>query len=148
MANNMYNIGREGFLTEVAVGAFTGKFDWVDDNIGIALLDEGYVLDLNDTTYADISAFIVAETLVAGKSSSGEGTATASNTTFTAVSGDDVGSVVIFRSDNAGTPGTPANCPLLLYLDEGVVPGVFPLVVNGGDITLLWNNGTGDIFRL
>lgn len=146
MANTLYNIGREGFLTEVTVGAFVGKYDWTDDNIRVALLDNTYSFNATDTDYSDISASVVDDTSLDNRSTNGDGTATADNTTFTAVTGNEVVAIVIYRSDGAAVPSTPANCPLIAFLDTDTAG--LPVTPNGGDITVLWNGGTGEIFRL
>jgi hypothetical protein len=48
--------------------------------------------------------------------------------------------VVIYK--DTGVPGTS---PLIAYIDT--ITG-FPLVTNGGDITIQWDNGAYKIFSL
>ena len=146
MANSLYNIGREGFLTEITVGAFTGKIDWTNDNIRVALLDDTYVFDAAHTDYSDIADAVVADEPLSNLTTNGAGTAMADNVTFSSVTGNEVVSLVIYRSDGAAVPDTAANCPLIAFIDS--VTAGLPVTPNGGDITILWNGGTGEIFVL
>lgn len=146
MANTLYNIGREGFLTEVTVGAFVGKYDWVSDNIRAVLVDDTYTYNAAHTDFSDISAAVVADVALTGKSAAGNGTAVADNATFSAVTGDEVVAVILYRSDGAAPASTDVNCPLIGFLDE--VSSGLPITPNGGDITALWNSGTGEVFRI
>lgn len=146
MANSLYNIGREGFLTEVTVGAFVGKYDWVSDNMRVALLDDTYSFNASHTTFSDISSAVVADEEIANANTVGNGTAFADNTTFEAVVGAEVVSLVIYRSDGAAPADTEEDCPLIAFIDDAAAG--LPLTPNGGDLTVLWNSGTGEIFRL
>ena len=151
MANTLYDIAREGFLTEITVGAVTEKIDWINDNIRVALVDENYDGSLPNmsihTSYDDIEAFVAAEADLAGRTTDGAGTTSADTVTFTAVPpGDAIESIVIYKSDNAGPPSVNADCPLIAFMDEAA--SGLPIVPNGGDITVLWNSGSGEIFRI
>lgn len=146
MANTLYNIGREGFLTEVTVGAFVGKFDWASDDIRVALLDNTYTYDASHTDFSEISDAVIADEEITGRGAVGTGTALASNTTFEAVSGDEVVALVIYRSDGSAPADTEEDCPLIAFLDDASAG--LPITPNGGDISVLWNGGTGEVFRL
>lgn len=151
MANFLYNTARQGFLTTITVGAeAAAQIDWENDNIRVALVEGTYVGDeTTHTSYADLTgvAAVVVDEPLAGRTSDGAGTASASSVTFTAVpAGDPITAVVIYKSDNVGVPSVAANCPLIVHLDDAVAN--LPITPNGGDITIIWNSGSGEIFRL
>ena len=148
MANTLYNIGREGFLRNVVVGTTDEQTNWMTDFIRVALVDENYPEDvLTHTSYNDIGTFVAADEDLTGRDTDGAGTVSADTITFTAVPpGDAIASVVIYKSDNDGVPTDPEDCPLIAFLDEAA--SGLPIVPNGGDITVLWNSGSGEIFRI
>lgn len=144
--STLYNIGRRSFLTEVTVGAFTGQTDWEADDFRVVLLDLlEYSLDeVSHVSMDDVPiSAIVDETPLANTLALADGTASASNTVFTSVIGNEVGAVLIYR-DN-GTATDEDNL-LLAYIDSAI--SGLPVTPNGGDITVLWNGGDGRIFRL
>jgi len=65
----------------------------------------------------------------------------AADITFTAVTSGSTAKAIVIWKDT----GTPSTSPLLVYIDT--ITG-FPLATNGGDITIVWDNGTYKIFSL
>jgi hypothetical protein len=134
MANAVYSLFRTGVLgahaTRVNLGA-------AGDNIKSVLIDHG-TLTPNIAThdfYNDISAGLV------GAVSANMTTKTigvvavgvwdADNVTFTAVSGNSVESVNVYKDS-----GSAATSDLIAYFDTGTG---LPVTPNGGDITVTWN---------
>lgn len=155
MANTLYNIARKGFLTEITVGAFTGQLDWEDgssDFVAVLIDADEYTFNETHTSMDDVSgSAIVAKKIMTSRGSLADGTATADNTVFEAVSaGPAAEAVLIYRSNDAtGTDfehEVDTACVLVAYLDTGI--SGLPVTPNGGDITVLWNGGNGWIFRL
>jgi hypothetical protein len=148
--SSLYDIGRRGFLTSVNVGAWDGQIDWEADDFVVALVTQAYA-DVPSflsahTSEADLLLdpdYVVATTPLVGNTSNASGVASATNTVFSAVVGDEVVAVVIYR-DN-GT--VAADNVLVAYIDSAI--SGLPVVPNNGDITILWNGGSdGAIFRL
>ncbi len=148
--NFLYNVGREGFLTRVTVGATVAQHDWVNDHIRVALVEDTYVGAGNEgvhRSYADIAPHVAADAALTGRTTNGSGTASASTVVFPSVpAGPTISAVVIYKSDQAGLPLVNADSPLILHLSTAVTG--LPITPNGGDITVLWNGGTGEIFRI
>lgn len=148
MANFLYDTGRQGFLTDITVGAFTGQIDWVADTIGVALVDtttytasQAADSSVQDILTADASA-IFARTTLTNTTAPGAGVASADDAVFTAVPGPgDAEAVVIFR-DNATLD---ADNVLIAYIDNATN---LPVTLNGGDVTVIWDGGSGRIFKL
>lgn len=143
MANLLYNTGRIGFLTNVVVGDHDDPIDWVEDEIHAALVDNTYVSTASETNtnFGDVLANVVATEELTGRAVSSTGQAVANNTTFSAVSGSDVYGVVVYKVEGADE----ADWPLIGFFDTGVG---LPISPNGGDITVLWNGGGGEVFRI
>ena len=135
MANALYDKGREAFLT--------GGINWSGDSIKAVLVDTGaYTVNLATHQFlSDIpagariatSANLSAKTVAAG-------VADAADSLFTAVSGASVEAVVLYK--DTGTAGTSA---LIAYIDTA---SGLPVTPNGGDITVAWDNGANQIFKL
>lgn len=134
MANALYVKGKEKILS--------GEINFITDTIKVALVKNDYAQNLaTDEFYTSISAHVLdtPETL-AGKSISG-GVFDAGDATFTAVLAGDTSEGVVIYKDT----GVAATSPLLAYIDT--ITG-FPLVMNGGDVTIQWDNGAYKIFSL
>ena len=138
MANTLYDSARAAFAK--------GEIDWINDDIRVVLCDVGYVFSAAHASMADIalgdrvpaSSTGVALTTQAVETN---GAVNADDATFTSVTGDQVKSIVLYKYVDA----TPANCPLIAYLDSATG---LPITPNGGDIIITWDNGTNKIFRL
>lgn len=68
------------------------------------------------------------------------GVADAADVTFTAVTGDECGAVVLFRDT-----GLASTDELIAYIDDATG---LPVTPNGGDITIEWDDGDNKIFKL
>lgn len=151
MANYLYDTGRQGFLTSITVGAFTGQIDWANDTFGAALIDNSTVdfsggqatyQSVQDLLDLDADAIFARTTLTGTTGVTGDGTASSDDAVFTAVAGPgDAEAVVIYR-DN-GT--IDADNVLVAYIDSATN---LPVTLNGGDVTVVWDAGSGRIFKL
>jgi hypothetical protein len=138
MATAMYDTGRNAFLL--------GDIDWVADDIRLILIDSAdYTVNfttddfLNDIPGAARVAVTAAS--IAGKSAAA-GVADATDTTFTAVTGDQSEALVLYRHT-----GTESTSQLIAYIDSASATGL-PITPNGGNITVAWDNGANKIFKL
>ena len=134
MANALYVKGKEKILS--------GAINFTSDEIRVALMKNTYAQNLStDEFYSGISAHVLnTPQTLSGKSVTG-GAFDAGNPVFTAVTaGDTAEAVVLFK-----WTGDAATSPLLAYIDT--ITG-FPLVTNGGDIVVQWDDGTYKIFSL
>ncbi len=135
----MYDAGREGWLG--------GDVDWDADTIQVILIDSG-AYTANQATHDFLDDIpsgarpVTAQTL-SGKTKTG-GVADANDVTFPNVSGTNptFEAVVFYKST-----GVEATSRLLLYIDSTNATGL-PITPNGGDITLVFDNGTNKIFKL
>lgn len=131
MANALYVAFRNGVL-----GSHATRVDLDADTINVVLIDHG-VDTPNVTTddfYDDINAGLIdAPETLASKTigTVAAGVFDAANVTFTAVTGNSVESVNIYKDT-----GTPATGNLIAYFDTGTG---LPVTPNGGDITVTWN---------
>lgn len=132
MANALYVSFRNGVL-----GSHATYVDLDADNIKASLIDHGTdtPAPTTDDFYNDISAGLVGSTSsnFTGKTigTVAAGVFDADNITFTAVSGNSVESVNIYKDTGAG-----ATSNLIAYFDTGTG---LPVTPNGGDITVTWN---------
>ena len=144
MAAFLYDLGREKFL-----GVASGSINWTNDTIKAVLVSASYTP--TQATDQFVQPTISAQTgsltaqVLSGKSTNSNGTASASNVTFTAVASGFVWAGVVLFKDNGS--GNQAANPLIAYLDSSAVTGL-PLTSSGGDITISWNTGANKIFKL
>lgn len=137
MANALFNKGRQGFLD--------GSIDWDTDDIRCALIDHGTDIPVpaTDTFLSDILAgAIVARSTAMTSKTVTDGVADAADVTFVAVTGATCESVVIYKYNAVDTAAR-----LIAYLDT-TSGGAFAVTPNGGDITIVWDNGANRIFKL
>lgn len=135
MANALYDKGRQAFLE--------GGIAWLTDNIKVVLVDAAdYTVNLSTHQFlSDITGVgRVATSGNLGTKSSTAGVADAADVTFTLVTGDPSEAVVIYKDT-----GSAATSPLIAYIDTATG---LPVTPNGGDINVLWDNGTNKIFKL
>lgn len=138
MANNIYRLYAENILKadadyelDSSEGA-TGVF--------VALIDTGtYTFAQTHQYYSDLSGIVGTDQEITTKTQT-QGTFDGDNVTFTAVSGNTVEALVLYRK-NAGADTT---WPLICYIDTGVTG--LPVTPNGGDITITWN--ASGIFKI
>jgi len=134
MANALYGKGRDKFLN--------GSINWGSDTIKAALIDTGtYTVAIDTHEFlSDLSGVVGTATALASKSSA-LGVADAADTTFSAVSGNTVEAIVLYK--DTGVAGTSA---LIAYIDTASAG--LPFTPNGGDVTVAWDNGANKIFKL
>ena len=133
MANAIYPEYKEFLLSASANVSL--NVDTVDDGPYVALVDTGiYTYDGAHDFYSDIhpGASIGTDQRIATPTVA-NGTFDGANVTFTAVSGNTVEALVIYRH-NAGADTT---WKLVAYIDTSVTG--LPVTPNGGDITVTWN---------
>ena len=135
MANTLYDFARQRFLE--------AQINWLNDTIKVVLVDSGaYTVQPSIHQYlSDIptSARIAGPVTLTGKSTA-NGAADANDCTFTAVSGNSIEAIVIYKDS-----GSEATSPLIAYIDTATG---LPITPNGGDIIVTWDNGTNKIFKV
>lgn len=82
---------------------------------------------------------IAVSTTLTGRTTTG-GVADADDVTFTAVTGDQSELLVVYKDT-----GTEGSSPLIAYIDTATG---LPITPSGGDITVVWSNGSNKIFKL
>jgi hypothetical protein len=136
MASALYDSGREGFLD--------GSIDWDTDDIRAILIDTtDYTVDLaNHNMLDDVAAGArVAVSAALGSKTVTAGVADAADVTFTAVTGDSVEAIILYKHT-----GTESTSRLIAYIDTA--SSGLPVSPNGGDITVTWDSGANKIFKL
>lgn len=138
MANSLYDKAREKFLR--------GQLNWDSDNISVVLIDTAYYTPnlathefLSDLTAVNALAIVAAGVALTTKTSF-NGAADADDVTFLTVSGAQSEALVIYK-----VGADAASSPLLAYIDSATG---LPITPNGGDIIIVWDNGTNKIFKL
>jgi hypothetical protein len=126
-----------------AEGLISGLIDMDTDDIRVILLGTGYTYDSADEFVSDLTpgSNEIARSAagLSGKSVT-DGVFDATDLVFTALSGAQVKSVVLFKHT-----GSDATARVLLYLDTGTG---FPFTPNGADFTIAWDNGANKIFKI
>lgn len=142
MANALFDPGREGFLA--------GEIDWDTAVIKIALV-RGYTFSAAHKFVSDVTGALgvlhVTSAALASKTVTA-GVADAADVTFTAVAANASNhSVLVFQSSAVGGGADVAATAqrLIAWIDTGTN---FPIVPNGGDVTIAWDNGANKIFKL
>lgn len=143
MANALYDLGREGFLS--------GEIDW-DTAVIKAALVRGYTPNL--TTHKFVSDVTGAGgTLVSTSSALTSKTVTAgvgdaADPVFSAVAaGAAIQHLLIFQSSAVGGGGDVAASAQRVIVLIDTATGL-PVTPNGGDITVVFSSGADRIFRL
>jgi hypothetical protein len=142
MANALFNPGREGFLD--------GTIDWDTAVIKIALV-RGYTFSAAHKFVSDVTGasgtLHVTSSALASKTVT-DGIADAADVAFTAVTSNAGNHSVLIFQASAVTGGADVAATaqrLIGWVDTGTN---FPIVPNGGDVTIAWDNGTNKIFKL
>jgi hypothetical protein len=137
MANALYDLARQSFLS--------GGIKWDADAISVLLVSDGYAVNLATHHYLtcitagarinnSIGLAITSPTILSG-------VADGADVTFTAVTGNTAGYIVIYQSTGLSTTSQ-----LIAYIDTATG---LPVLPNGGDITVQWDNTAGlKIFML
>ncbi len=133
MANQMYGLGREKFLT--------GSINWSGDDIKAVLVDTAtYTVDIDVDEF--LSAIPAGERVSTSVNFSAKtttlGVADAADITFTTAVGDESEALVIYKDT-----GLDTTSPLIAYIDTAVG---LPITPNGGDIVVVWDEGAYKIF--
>jgi len=133
MANALYNKGRNAFLT--------GEIDWLSDTIRAALVSTSYSPDLaTDEYWIEVSSYVVGSPVILNGKAAVDGIADANPIVYSAVSGSQIGSIVLYKDT-----GNSTTSRLIAFIDNGVG---FPITPNGGNIGITWDTGANKIFRL
>lgn len=142
MANSLFDPSREGFLA--------GEIDWDTAVIKIALV-RAYTFSAAHKFVSDVTAaggvLHVTSAALATKTVTA-GVADAADVTFTAVASNAGNhSVLVFQSSAVGGGADVAATAqrVIAWIDTGTN---FPIVPNGGDVTIAWDNGANKIFKL
>lgn len=134
MANALYAKGKEKILSAL--------INFPADTLKVALVSNAYAQSLlTDEFYTSISAVVLGTPQTLLTKTVTAGVFDAADVTFAAVTAGPISEGVVIYKDT-GVEGTS---PLLAYID--VISG-FPLTVNGGDVTIQWDNGAFKIFSL
>lgn len=138
MANALYPKWKE------ALAAGTSGYDIDNDNttdgVYVALIDTGtYTYNSAHDFYNDLSGIVGTPVRISTPTVT-NGVFDGDNVTFTAVTGNSVEALVIYRKNS----GANTTWPLVAYIDASVTG--LPVTPNGGDIAITWS-GSG-IFSL
>ena len=135
MSNGLYEKGREKFAR--------AQINWDSDDIKCVLVDNGaYTVNLALHEFlSDIpaGARLATSANFTGKNSA-NGACDADDVTWPAVTATSGESVAVYKDT-----GNAATSPLLCYVDTATG---LPVVPNGGDIIIIWDNGIYKIFKL
>lgn len=151
MANNIYDIAKQGFLTGVNIEGTETQINWggatQSDDFRVALVGAGYVPDLSNHTNMTSVAPVIATAPLIVTSRDSNGTAYAESVTFTGLpdDGTTVEALVVYRENNEGGAPVDANNILIAYVEDAEN---LPLILNGGDVTIEWDLGQDKVFKL
>jgi hypothetical protein len=140
MASGLYDKGREGHLDgSIVESTDTIKAVLVHNSAGgtsytVNLATDQFLSDVPSAARVATSGALASKTVTAGVFD-------AADVTLTAVTGVQVDAIVLYK--DTGTAGTSR---LIAYIDTAA--SGLPVVPNGGDITLQWDNGANRIFKL
>jgi len=121
--------------------ALDGDIDLLVDTIKAVLVDDAdYTPNYTTHDFLDdvpAGARVGTPVALASKSTT-DGVFDAADTTLTSVTGDQCESVLVFKDT-----GNAATSPIIAHVLLSA-----PVTPNGGDITIVWDNGTNKIFKL
>lgn len=126
MANALYPKWKEALLQ------FTTNNNLSAGTVKVALVTAGYTYSSANQYYSSVSASVVGTPQTLGSKTFTNGVFDAADVTFTAVTGSQVVSLVIYIDT-----GNSATSPLVAFIDTGVTN--LPVTPNGGDILITWN---------
>lgn len=134
MANALYVKGKEKILS--------AAINFATDTLKVALVTNVYPQNLTtDEFYTSISTYVVGTPQTLTTPTVTSGVFDADDATWAAVTaGSTFEGVVIYKDT-----GVAGASPLIAYIDT--ITG-FPLLSNGGDITVQWDAGAYKIFSL
>lgn len=125
MANAIYGAGREGWATAAV--------NWTSDTIKVTAVDlADYTVSLStDDFINDVAAGARVATATLASKTAALGVLDATDTTMTAVTGDQFEALVIWKDT-----GVESTSRLLIYIDSAT--SGLPLTPNGGDVLIVW----------
>ena len=126
MANALYPKWKEALLQ------FTTNNNLSSGTVKVALVTAGYTYSSSDQYYSSVSASVVGTPQTLTSKTYTDGVFDAADVTFTAVTGSQVVSLVIYIDT-----GNAATSPLVAFIDTSVTN--LPVTPNGGDIAITWN---------
>lgn len=126
MANSLYPKWKEQLLQ------FTANNNLSAGTVKVALVTAGYTYTSSDQFYSSVSASVVGTPQILGTKTFTNGVFDAADVNFTAVTGSQVVSLVVYVET-----GSAATSPLVAFIDTGVTN--LPVTPNGGDIAITWN---------
>lgn len=131
MANALYQLTKQAWL------AGTSGYDLDNDNSTdgpfCALVDAGtYTFSQSHDMYNDLSGVVGTDQRLTGPTVT-NGAFDGSDLTYTAVTGNSVEALVIYRHNS----GANSTWPLVAYIDTSVTN--LPVTPNGGNITIAWH---------
>jgi len=142
MANALFDPGREGFLA--------GEIDW-DTAVIKAALVRAYTFSAAHKFVSDVTGasgvLHVTSSAFASKTVT-NGVADAADLAYLAVASNASNhSLLVFQSSAVGGGSDVAATAqrLIAWIDTGTN---FPIVPNGGDVNIAWDNGSNKIFKL
>lgn len=131
MANALYPLWKENLLQETAGYDLAGTGT---TGVFVALVDTGtYTYSAAHQFYSSLSGVVGTDQEIGATKTYTNGVFDGANVTYTAVTGNSVEALVLYRK-NAGANTT---WPLVAYIDTSVTG--LPVTPNGGDITITWN---------
>lgn len=131
MANEIYPL----FKQEILKGTANNLLNSAEGATGVfcALVDTGlYTYSAAHQFYSSLTGIVGTDQEILTKTQV-NGTFDGTDLTYTAVTGNSVEALVLYRK-NAGANTT---WPLIAYIDTGVTG--LPVTPNGGNITVTWN---------
>lgn len=126
MANALYPKWKEALLQ------FTANNNLSSGTVKVALVTAGYTYSSSDQYYSSVSASAVGTPQTIGSKTFTNGVFDGADVTFTAVTGSQVVSLVLYIDT-----GNAATSPLVAFIDTSVTN--LPVTPNGGDIAITWN---------
>jgi hypothetical protein len=141
MADNLFNPGREGFLS--------GEIDWNNAVIKVSLI-RGYTFQASHKFVSDVTSnggVLVATATLANPTVT-NGVADADDVVFTAVpTGTACNALIIYQASAVTGGADVADSAKRLIADIRDASGL-PVTPNGGNINVTWDNGANKIFNL
>lgn len=132
MANTLYDKGRESFLK--------AEISWSADDIKVCLVDTGtYTFSQSHQFHSDLSGIVATSGNLASKTTT-SGVADAADLTITGVSGSSIEAIIFWKDT-----GSSATSRLIAYVDTATGLAFTP---SGGDVILVFDNGSNKIFKL
>lgn len=133
MANKLYPKAKEAFVS--------GDLDWDADTIKVVLLTSGYTYSDSHQYLSGISGdYRVATSGALSSKTTTNGVVDAADVTIQSVSGSQITQFVIFQDT-----GNESTSRLIAHFDTATG---LPCTPNGGDISIIWDNGSNKIFAL